>query len=221
MPENVIKRDGSKEPFNPYKIKNAMNKAYDRQGISLNEKVLSQVIVNLPDVEDISVNTIHKVVDFTLRYFGYDHVADTYNQYVNYKTEFVTLFEDLHNKAKTVINFGDRENANFESSLISTQQSIIRRMLTKELYQRNYLDNDIKLAFDEGYLYGHDASDLLFGGINCCLFDIGEVLSGGFEMANLKYKEPTGVLSALQLIGDITLAASAQQYGGQLVKATH
>lgn len=47
--------------------------------------------------------------------------------------------------------------------------------------------------------------------INCCLFDIGAVLRGGFEMANIRYSEPTSVLSALQVIGDVTLSASAQQ----------
>lgn len=61
-----------------------------------------------------------------------------------------------------------------------------------------------------------DHSFLLECGIptgNCCLFDIGNVLRGGFSMSNVDYTEPTGVLSALQVIGDITLVATAQQFG--------
>ena len=50
--------------------------------------------------------------------------------------------------------------------------------------------------------------------INCNLFDIGNVLKGGFEMANIRYNEPNSVLSALQVTGDVTLSASAQQFGG-------
>lgn len=61
-----------------------------------------------------------------------------------------------------------------------------------------------------------DHSFLLECGIptgNCCLFDIGNVLKGGFSMSNVDYTEPTSVLSALQVIGDITLVATAQQFG--------
>lgn len=56
--------------------------------------------------------------------------------------------------------------------------------------------------------------DMLLGSINCCLFDIGTVLKNGFEMSNVEYTEPKSVLSALQVIGDITLVATAQQFGG-------
>lgn len=63
-----------------------------------------------------------------------------------------------------------------------------------------------------------DHSFLLDGGIptgNCCLFDMSTVLDGGFEMANIKYNEPNSALTALQVIGDITLVTTAQQFGGQ------
>ena len=46
---------------------------------------------------------------------------------------------------------------------------------------------------------------------------MGSVLKGGFEMANLHYTEPTSILSALQLIGDVTLPSSAQQFGGYTI----
>lgn len=55
---------------------------------------------------------------------------------------------------------------------------------------------------------------MLMGSYNCSLFDIGEVLKGGFTMANVEYHEPNSVLSALQVIGDVTLSASSQQFGG-------
>ena len=55
---------------------------------------------------------------------------------------------------------------------------------------------------------------MILGCINCCLFDIGAILKGGFEMSNVQYTEPKTVLSALQVVGDITLVATAQQFGG-------
>ena len=53
--------------------------------------------------------------------------------------------------------------------------------------------------------------DMVMQSLNCDLWDIGAVLKGGFEMANIRYSEPNSVLSALQVTGDITLSASAQQ----------
>ncbi len=49
---------------------------------------------------------------------------------------------------------------------------------------------------------------------NCCLFDIAEVLNGGFEMGNIWYNEPQTLDVAFDVIGDIVMSASSQQYGG-------
>lgn len=62
-----------------------------------------------------------------------------------------------------------------------------------------------------------DHSFVLEGGIptgNCCLFDAGNVLSGGFEMGNMHYNEPKSLDVAFDVIGDIILSAASQQYGG-------
>ena len=49
---------------------------------------------------------------------------------------------------------------------------------------------------------------------NCCIFDVNSVLSGGFEMGNVWYNEPKSLDVAFDVIGDITLMAASQQYGG-------
>ena len=63
----------------------------------------------------------------------------------------------------------------------------------------------------------NDHSFLLEGGIptgNCCLFDVGNVLKGGFEMGNVWYNEPKTLDTAFDVIGDIVLSGASQQYGG-------
>ena len=50
--------------------------------------------------------------------------------------------------------------------------------------------------------------------MNCCLFDVANVLKGGFEMGNLWYNEPKSLDVAFDVIGDIVLSAASQQYGG-------
>lgn len=62
-----------------------------------------------------------------------------------------------------------------------------------------------------------DHSFILESGIpvgNCCLFDMKNVLSGGFQMGNLDYQEPKSLDVAFDLIADIAMNAASCQYGG-------
>lgn len=62
-----------------------------------------------------------------------------------------------------------------------------------------------------------DHSFLLKGGIptgNCCLFDMANVIKGGFFMGNLDYQEPKTLDVAFDLISDVMLNAASSQYGG-------
>ena len=63
------------------------------------------------------------------------------------------------------------------------------------------------------YIYIHDMSARR-DTMNCCLFDVKAVLTGGFEMGNLWYNEPKTLDVAFDVIGDIVLSAASQQYGG-------
>lgn len=68
-------------------------------------------------------------------------------------------------------------------------------------------------ACRDGYIYVHDMSARR-DTMNCCLFDVQNVLSGGFEMGNIWYNEPKTLDVAFDVIGDIVLSAASQQYGG-------
>ena len=68
-------------------------------------------------------------------------------------------------------------------------------------------------ACREGYIYVHDMSARR-DTMNCSLFNVKSVLSGGFEMGNIWYNEPKTLDVAFDVIGDITLSAASQQYGG-------
>ena len=62
-----------------------------------------------------------------------------------------------------------------------------------------------------------DHSFLLEGGIptgNCCLFDVQQVITGGFEMGNVWYNEPKTLDTAFDVLGDVILSTASQQYGG-------
>lgn len=217
MEINVIKKDDTREDWCFDKIKVAIDKATKRANAKYPEWKLWQIEGYIEGIlynkTEVTAEALHGyVIDALNRYLP--EVGKAYQEYRDYKNTYAKAFESVKSEADTVLLLGDRENANFDSSLISTKGSLIKGYLTKELFKQFYLSKEEKELVKRGDIYIHDLRDMIFNSFNCCLFDIGNVLKGGFEMSNVKYTEPTSVLSALQVIGDITLVATAQQFGG-------
>lgn len=214
----VIKKDFSLEDFEYEKIATAVSKAAARCDIQIDEasmkKITQGVFNRVSSFERVSVAKLHEVVIGVLTAMGYESVSKSYAEYRYYKTNYAKTFEKLHQDADVVLRLGDRENANFDSSLVSTKGSLIKGYLTKSLYKQFYLSKREKELIERGDIYIHDLRDMILGCVNCCLFDVGNVMKGGFSMSNVEYTEPKTVLSALQVVGDITLVATSQQFGG-------
>lgn len=215
---NVTKKDNTQEPWDTNKIKVAIRKASERCKCPITdfsiERVILGVLSEIKDKDSVSVSELHSLVIHYLAFENFPEISKAYQEYRDYKNTYAKSFEKVKDEADSVLLLGDRENANFDSSLVSTKGSIIKGYLTKELYRQFYLSKEEKELTKRGDIYIHDMRDMLMGSVNCCLFDIGNVLRGGFSMSNVDYTEPTSVLSALQVIGDITLVATAQQFGG-------
>lgn len=220
----VIKKDGSKEHFDASKIIECVKLAADRINKTLTEdqieKLEDAVYSYFSDVpallrsDTVLTKDLHSIVIKLLTQNGLEDVAQSYKEYRDYKTSYAASWEHIRKSADDILYLGDRENANFDSSLSSTKGSLIRGAATKELYKQFYLTKEENKLIERGDIYIHDLRDMILNNINCCLFDMDNVLRGGFEMSNVKYTEPKSVLSALQVIGDVTLVATAQQFGG-------
>lgn len=215
---NVTKKDNTQEPWDTNKIKVAIRKASERCTCPITdfsiERVILGVLSEIKEKDSVSVSELHSLVIHYLAFENFPEISKAYQEYRDYKNTYAKSFEKVKDEADNVLLLGDRENANFDSSLVSTKGSLIKGYLTKELYRQFYLSKEEKELTKRGDIYIHDMRDMLMGSVNCCLFDIGNVLRGGFSMSNVDYTEPTSVLSALQVIGDITLVATAQQFGG-------
>lgn len=214
----VVKKDKSVEDYDASKITDAVSKAAFRCDKIVPQATLDaiarEVYRRIEHRDRVTVAELHELVIAALSFFQMKEVGEAYAEYRYYKTTYAKTFEQLRQDADDVLRLGDRENANYDSSLVSTKGSLIKGYLTKSLYKQFYLSGLEKELIERGDIYIHDLRDMILGCINCCLFDIGSVLKGGFEMSNVEYTEPKTVLSALQVIGDITLVATAQQFGG-------
>lgn len=123
------------------------------------------------------------------------------------------MMDDVYTKSQSIRYIGDKSNANTDSALVATKRSLIFNELNKELYRKFFMNRNELQACRDGYIYIHDQSARL-DTMNCCLFDIASVLSGGFEMGNVWYNEPKTLDTAFDVMGDIILSTAAQQYGG-------
>ncbi len=214
---NVIKKNGEHQKFNGDKIRKAIRKSAARVCVTLTDKeeksVVDEVRNQLRYQEtDISVETIHNMVEVALDHIN-PNVAKSYREYRDNRRAFGEMLDRVYSK-KLSLNFvGDRSNANADSALVTTQKAIVYNELNSELYKKFFLTQKEARAVGDGYLYIHDRGSRL-DTMNCCVFDMKNVITGGFFMGNLDYVEPKSLAVAFDLIGDVTLNAASSQYGG-------
>ena len=214
----VVKKDGSKETYNVLKVVNAVGKSAYRALTKFTEEekrhICQYVVEKVDELEqdEIPIPIMHNIVESALEQVK-PIVAKSYRDYRNYKQDFVRMLDDVYKKSQSIMYIGDKENANTDSALVSTKRSLIFNQLNKELYQKFFMTTEEIQACRDGYIYVHDMSARR-DTMNCCLFDVENVLSGGFEMGNIWYNEPKTLDVAFDVIGDIVLSAASQQYGG-------
>ncbi|MCI9493968.1 MAG: anaerobic ribonucleoside-triphosphate reductase [Lachnospiraceae bacterium] len=214
----VVKKDGTKEEFNVQKVVVAVNKSAYRALITFTEEELQFICqfveekVESMGIEEVKIAQMHNIVEGALEKVN-PVVAKSYRDYRNYKQDFVQMLDEVYKKSQSIMYIGDKENSNTDSALVSTKRSLIFNQLNKELYQKFFMTTEEIQACRDGYLYVHDMSARR-DTMNCCLFDVENVLRGGFEMGNLWYNEPKTLDVAFDVIGDIVLSAASQQYGG-------
>ena len=214
----VIKKDGTKEDFNIQKVVVAVNKSAYRALVKFTDediKYICQFVeekVAEMNINEVKIAQMHNIVEGALEKVN-PTVAKSYRDYRNYKQDFVQMLDEVYKKSQSIMYIGDKENSNTDSALVSTKRSLIFNQLNKELYKKFFMTTEEIQACRDGYIYVHDMSARR-DTMNCCLFDVQNVLKGGFEMGNLWYNEPKTLEVAFDVIGDIVLSAASQQYGG-------
>ena len=214
----IIKKDFRVEDFDFNKIKTAVSKSAarisfnisDEQWQLLSDEINTELIKLSSD--EVKVQDLHAIVESSL-FKVMIPVAQQYANYRNYKKDYVAMMEDTLKTADDLNYHADRSNANTTAGLISTKRSLIYTAFNKNLYKRVFLSDLEYDAIKDGYIYIHDLGARM-DTYNCCLFDMGRVLQGGFEWEHIGYNEPKDVRTACNLISDVTLNCAAQQYGG-------
>lgn len=219
----VIKKDSTTELFNGNKIIKAIEKTALRCNVELDDTqkgkivkfVMKRILKNVPagGITHIYVSELHEEVELALYEFN-PELAKEYNSFRGYKKQMKEHFEEMLRDTEQLLHAGDTENANRDSYLIDAQ-----KVMSGEIFSvRNMLDyelpRDASQAHKDGDIYIHDLRDRLYNSINCCLFDMGKVLKGGFTYKGVSYKEPNSIRTACSMLEDVMNSSRLQQYGG-------
>lgn len=214
----VQKKSGQLEDWNPEKIESAVSKSADRIGTILSDEEKAEIVgmvendIYKRSSNVISVEHVHGLVEQALKHVRPD-VAESYMDYRNWVKKNAEMNQSVWAECQSIQFLGDKSNANADSAMVSTKRVKKLDALETAQYRQYFLSAEEKKAEAEGYIYIHDKGarqDTL----NCSLFRVGTVLSGGFEMGNLWYNEPKTLDTAFDVIGDIVLMGASQQYGG-------
>ena len=218
----VLKKDGQIRAFDKDKLSGAILAAA-KQVTKVTTKEIAKAgeiskeieeCFNRIETEDpIPTSELHNIVQQKLER-SWPEVYDAYASYRNYKKEMAQAFKKIHEESEGILYAGDNENANKDSTLNSTKQALISASTMGKFVNKYELAPEWVKAHNEGWIHIHDKSEKYLRGFNCCLFDMGNLLKGGFKMNGSKYSEPKSAQTALAVIGDTTLSASAQEFGG-------
>lgn len=222
---NVMKKDGHIEVFDTKKIQEAIlasarkilsnEEEYDMQQKAL--IIANEVARFLNSTEDenavIMASKIHNVV-LEILSKEWEVVGASYGMYRNYRKQMAKTFLKSYEESETVLHDGDKENANKDSDLNSTKQALIANNNMRGYMETFEMDKDWVEAHKQGWIHIHDLAERYLRQQNCCLFNMAGLLDGGFQLNGTVYAEPKHFDSAINVIGDVTLFASAQQYGG-------
>lgn len=162
-PVVIIKKDGTKEPFDVQKVIIAIGKSAYRALTDFTDDEKHRICQNVIDrvnefgKKEVPISLMHNIVEESLEDIK-PIVAKSYRDYRNYKQDFVRMMDDVYKKSQSIMYIGDKENSNTDSALVATKRSLTLNQLNKELYQKFFMTTEELQACREGYIYVHDMS---------------------------------------------------------------
>ena len=221
----VIKRDGTKVPFDKNKIKIAVLKAFlevdneETQYAKEKAREIANYIESLN--KDMNVEEIQDIVVNKLMASSRKDVATRYVEYRLLHKMARTRYADLIKAVSEKLTASNvqNQNANVDEYSFGGRMGEANDIVMKqyaldycmsEMAKNNHLNNEI---------YIHDLSHYAVGDHNCLSVPFDDLLANGFNTRQTDVRPAQSVNTAFQLVAVIFQLQSLQQFGG--VSATH
>ena len=223
--EYVIKRDGTKVPFDKSKIVNAIEKAMTCTPGGIDARVSNAIADYIADMPDIlSVEQIQDVVVDSLKNSPFVDVADAYSQWRQYRQEIrdkektnASILEILDAQNDAI----NQENSNKNATINSTQRDYMAGEVSKELTDRLLLSKDIRDAHKNGLIHVHDKDYFVMHCHNCDLVNLEDMLQNGTVISGTYIEKPHSFSTACNIATQIIAQVASMQFGGQSITLSH
>ena len=223
--EYVIKRDGTKVPFDKSKIVNAIEKAMTCTPGGIDARVSNAIADYIADMPDIlSVEQIQDVVVDSLKNSPFVDVADAYSQWRQYRQEIrdkektnASILEILDAQNDAI----NQENSNKNATINSTQRDYMAGEVSKELTDRLLLPKDIRDAHKNGLIHVHDKDYFVMHCHNCDLVNLEDMLQNGTVISGTYIEKPHSFSTACNIATQIIAQVASMQFGGQSITLSH
>ena len=221
----VIKRDGTKVPFDKSKIVNAIEKAMTCTPGGIDARVSNAIADYIADMPDIlSVEQIQDIVVDSLANSPFIDVADAYSQWRQYRQEIrdkektnASILEILDAQNDAI----NQENSNKNATINSTQRDYMAGEVSKELTDRLLLPKDIRDAHKNGLIHVHDKDYFVMHCHNCDLVNLEDMLQNGTVISGTYIEKPHSFSTACNIATQIIAQVASMQFGGQSITLSH
>ena len=224
----VIRKDGTHDTYKSEKILLACNKSavrargYNVESQTDNCLTTTECNQLLQRVEEkllarktsrIRTSYLHTIIENVLNDIAPD-VGKAYSNYHSFRMSQASEWEKIMEQCNEAAQYGDRQNANADSSLASTLKCYSADYLETSRFEQFFLTSEERQLAKEGYIYFHDKNARQIYPMNCCLFNCSYVLEHGCEINGITYQKPKSLDVTFDVLGDIIMMGASQQYGG-------
>ena len=228
---NVIKRNGSEVVFDIEKIKRSLTKANnsieeeDRIDEDTINFICNRVLTKCKKYNRaISVEEIQDHVEDALIYLNKYDIAKHYIKY-RYQREIDRKKNTTDARILSIVDLkneeAQKENANKNPTLLSTQRDYMAGEVSKDLTDRYFLPAEIVEAHKQGIIHFHDADYFAQHMHNCDLWNLEDMLQNGTVINNTLIEKPHSFATACNICTQIMAQIASNQYGGQTITLTH
>lgn len=220
--EYVIKRDGTKVPFDKSKIVNAIEKAMNDSSDSVDHKLSDSIASEIAAIDStMDVEAIQNAVENRLMQSGYYETTRSYMNYrylhgiarSNYKELMDAVEEKLLGKKI------DNQNANVDEASFGGRIGEMSRVVSKRYALDYCMSKMARENHENNEIYIHDLDSYAVGMHNCLSIPFDDLLANGFNTRQTDVRPAQSISTAFQLVAVIFQIQSLQQFGG--VSATH
>ncbi len=221
----VIKRDGSKAPFNRDRIQAAVESASEHadQEIAIYAlNVALAVELKLRDYDEVHITEIQTLVENELMQGPYKALARSYIEYRHDRDVAREKQSKLTKEIEGLIQESNadllNENANKDGKVIPTQRDLLAGIVAKHYAKTRILPRDVVQAHESGDIHYHDLDYApFFPMFNCMLIDLKGMLTHGFKMGNAEIDTPKSISTATAVTAQIIAQVASHIYGGTTI----